>query len=101
MTNDEEKFHAAIRELGCIVCLKTSGKWRGCDIHHILSGGRRKGEMFVLGLCPEHHRVGLSTGFFISRHPYKARFESAYGTEEDLLSYTREQLLLRGHNFLL
>ena len=90
MTNVEARFHRDIRELGCIVCRKYLGVMSDCDIHHILSGGRRKGEMYVLGLCPTHHRLGIRTENFVSRHPHKAEFERRYGTEAELLSATRE-----------
>ena len=33
----------------------------------------------------EHHRGGKDSGMFVSRHPYKKRFEQAYSSEIDLL----------------
>ena len=83
MTRAESDFQYRVRELGCIVCLLFKRVVSPCDIHHMLRGGRRIGEMDVLGLCPAHHRTGH--GGVIARHPTKARFESAYGTEEHLL----------------
>ena len=40
--------------------------------------------MKVLPLCFDHHRRGNDSEP-ISRHPWKKRFEKAYGTEESLL----------------
>ena len=40
----------------------------------------------------EHHRGGNDSGDFISRHPYKARFEKAYGSEQSLLKLVEERL---------
>lgn len=30
--------------------------FHGCDAHHLLSGGRRRGHRFTIGACPWHHR---------------------------------------------
>lgn len=90
MTKAECAFQAAVREAGCIACRIAFSIRANGDIHHILRGGRRIGEMDVLCLCPPHHRDGSDKPPFISRHPYKARFENAYGTEGFLLWKTRE-----------
>ena len=45
----------------------------------------------VLPLCFEHHRRGGDKEP-ISRHPYKARFVAAYGTEEQLLAEVNDQI---------
>lgn len=37
----------------------------GCDAHHTLSGGRRRGHGDTLGLCPWHHR-GVRPERFVS-----------------------------------
>jgi hypothetical protein len=61
------------------------------EIHHIIEGGKRKGHYFTLPLCVPHHR-GRSDGSvlpYVSRHPYKARFEAAYGSEDELLEYVK------------
>lgn len=90
MTRDEERFQRAVRELGCIACLVSGFGKTPCDIHHILSGGRRIGEKDVLGLCPSHHRGGVNTRECVSRHPFRKEFERRYGTEAELLQKTRE-----------
>ncbi len=82
MTKSEKAHQDAIRSLGCIVCLIHVGVRSDCDIHHMLDGGRRIGEMHVLGLCPTHHRGGFNNPECVSRHPYKKAFEARYGSEE-------------------
>ena len=89
MTKAEKDFHSDVRELGCIVCLLHLHVHSECDVHHILSGTKRKGEMFVLGLCPSHHRSELNNAVVVSRHHWKAEFERRYGTEAQLLERTQ------------
>ena len=93
MTPAEALHLRRVQELGCIACWRT-GVYSPAEIHHVLDGGRRKGHMYVLPLCFPHHRGGSDgTGApFVSRHPYKKRFEDTYGTEEELLSIVEERL---------
>ena len=51
----------AIREIGCICCLKRGLGYMPATKHHQLSTGRhgtgkRKGESFTCGLCQYHHQ---------------------------------------------
>lgn len=88
----ERRWMASVAELGCIVCRNLGYGVVPCAVHHIVEGGRRVGHMFTIGLCdPGHHQQSPDTAE-ISRHPDKARFEDAYGTEYELLAQT--QLLL-------
>lgn len=75
----------AIAQLPCVVCSS-----RPVEIHHLLRGGRRIGHLSSIPLCAPHHRGGSEHPPFISRHPFKARFEKAYGTEGELLELTRQ-----------
>jgi hypothetical protein len=86
----EAKFQDQVRQLGCIICRLFHGVFSYCEIHHMLSGGRRMGEMFVLGLCPTHHRSGRNDEEVVSRDQNRRRFEKRYGSEESLLARTRE-----------
>lgn len=90
MKKAEALFQAHVRILGCIVCRLHLGLFSPCEIHHCLSGGRRRGEMFVLGLCVPHHRGGRDDEECVSRDHNQRRFEAAYGTEESLLKKTIE-----------
>lgn len=83
-------FQRRVRDLGCVVCLVHRGIFTECEIHHCLSGGRRIGEMNVLGLCMPHHRGGRNDDECVSRDHNQRRFEAAYGTEAELLKKTKE-----------
>lgn len=84
----------AITGLGCIVCRLFHHADTPGVPHHILSGGRRKGHLWTICLCDPGHHQGSPTKDKISRHPDKARFETAYGTELELLEKTRELVQL-------
>lgn len=92
MKKAERQFQAKIRELGCIACIVAGRGPTFCEIHHILSGGRRMGEMFVLGLCAMCHRSGRNDEEIVSRHPFKREFEARYGTEQALLEDCKRRL---------
>jgi hypothetical protein len=88
-TAEEQAWLDDVSACGCLVCwMQKMGEVPG-EIHHLKDGDRRKGHLFSINLCVPHHRGGAGEGPFISRHPYKARFERAYGTELDLLELTK------------
>lgn len=91
-TRLEKRWMEAITQIGCIVCLlfeKAPGTPGA--VHHLLSGGLRIGHLSTICLCdPGHHQNAPAGSEKISRHPYKARFEARYGSEESLLAKTRE-----------
>lgn len=91
MTQAERAWMDRITRLGCIVCL-LHGKGRSPAVpHHMLRGGKRIGHLHTIPLCdPGHHQYPQPGSKKIARHPNKARFEAAYGTEEYLLERTRE-----------
>ena len=83
--NSKEKKHMdRVSQLGCIVCYLQGFYGVPAEIHHIEGKTKPDTHFKVLPLCFEHHRMG-SDMEPISRHPYKARFEKAYGTENELL----------------
>lgn len=89
-TNLERAWMDAITQIGCIVCfLFERAPGTPGAVHHLKRGGRRIGHLDSICLCdPGHHQNGGAQK--ISRHPFKARFEQAYGTEESLLSKSRQ-----------
>lgn len=89
MKKAEREFQDKVRALGCIVCRMRHHVFSPCEIHHCLSGGRRMGEMFVLGLCFEHHRSGRNDEEVVSRDHNQKRFEARYGKESWLLEQTK------------
>lgn len=94
MTSKADKEYLdRIQQLGCIVC-KLAGVYTPAEIHHIVEGTRRQGHQSAIPLCVPHHRGGSDgrRDNFISRHPYKHRFEQEYGTEYELLAAVRRLL---------
>lgn len=70
-------------------------RFRECEIHHLLDGGRRIGHEATVGLSPWHHRgvcdPGMTSGqmelMFGPSLAYSGakRFRAAFGTDEELL----------------
>lgn len=77
----------------CIVCWLQFGVRTEAEIHHMKAGDRRMGHLYTLGLCKPHHRGGDGSGPFISRHPWKRRFELNFGTELELLEHQRKLIM--------
>jgi len=92
-TKAEKKWWGRVAELGCIACLKDGIHNEYVSIHH--TDGRTKpgAHMRVLALCGPHHQTGGESAPAI--HPYKARFEAKYGTQTELLSWTKELLEIK------
>lgn len=78
MNKAERERFQRLSEMDCIAC----GRW-GVEIHHLTDCGRRKGHMFTIPLCPEHHRLGK-----VSVHLGKKTFERTFGTQQELLEKT-------------
>lgn len=82
----------AIQEIGCIACRADGYRNVPPDIHHLLSGGRRRGHEDTIGLCPWHHR-GVGTGPGISYAQAPRAFRERYGQDDELLAQ-QDQLIL-------
>lgn len=93
-TAAESVWMAAVAQLGCIVCRRQGRGFVPCAVHHIIEGQRRLGHMFTIGLCDPGHHQNSPDPEQISRHPNKARFTAAYGSEYELLEFT--QAILSG-----
>lgn len=91
---EESRWMASVAELGCIVCRGQGRGYVPCAVHHIVEGNRRLGHMFTIGLCDPGHHQNSPDAEQISRHPNKARFTEAYGSEYELLKITQD--ILRG-----
>jgi hypothetical protein len=94
-TKAEKQWMDAITRMGCVVCYMRGYPGTPAVPHHLLDdGGRRIGHLSTIPLCdPGHHQNAPANSGKISRHPNKARFEAAYGTEEELLAETRAIVL--------
>lgn len=75
--------------------------FEGSDVHHLLSGGTRRGHSDTVALCPWHHRgvapnglsVANATAFYgpsLARNP--RGFHEFYGTDADLLALQNRML---------
>jgi hypothetical protein len=87
---EERAWLDFVGSCGCIVCRQQYGVTTPAEVHHLKEGGLRMGHLFSIPLCVPHHRGGAGTGPFISRHPWKPRFEAAYGMELKLLQDVQE-----------
>jgi hypothetical protein len=92
---DKQRF-TAFRDIGCVAC-RIWGRFSEADVHHLLSGGRRRGHRYTVPLCPWHHRgepgvyIGVKdmeklAGPSLARTPRK--FRETYGDDRVLLAYT-------------
>jgi hypothetical protein len=103
-TKAELAHLAAVKRLPCLACRK---QWRAqpsiTEGHHVLSGGKRRGHMYVVPLCRWHHQSELSLGFTkdamtVVYGPSLANgskpFHEAFGSDLELLAET-EQLLAK------
>lgn len=93
MTKADRARFDAFRRIGCIACRKR-GRFSFADVHHLLSGNRRRGHRYTIPLCPAHHR-GVEHdedihGPSLAKSP--KRFRAAFGKDDDLLSEVDELL---------
>lgn len=92
----EKELWNAIAELGCIACRK-DGRFNPYVLIHHCDGRTKPGaHKKVLALCAGHHQDGSGAIDLIAVHPYKARFEAKYGTQEELMQETKNQLIKKG-----
>ncbi len=91
-TKAEQQWMDAICQLGCIVCIKDLETYSPASPHHISGKTKPGAHMETIPLCFHHHQGGHDDAVCTSRHPYKARFEDRYGTEQELLNITREMI---------
>jgi hypothetical protein len=77
-----------LQRIGCIAC-HILGIFSQADVHHILSGGRRKGHQNTIPLCPWHHR-GVGSGQGPSLANGSKPFHATFGTQQDLLTKVNE-----------
>lgn len=74
-----------VGHLGCIVCRTHLGVFQPeASIHHIDGRTKPNAHLNTIPLCALHHQLGGDTGSYIAVHPWKKRFEAAYGTQEEL-----------------
>ena len=94
-SKEEKEYMDKVQQLGCIVCANRGYPNVPAEIHHTRGKTVKDAHLYVIPLCPSHHRYGGHTEP-ISRHPYKKRFEDAYGTEAELLEQVQKKIDLAG-----
>ena len=84
-TAAERRHMDKVAALGCIACRKDGMHNPYVSLHHV-DGRTKQGAHFrVLPLCAGHHQDGTGAPGLIAVHPWKARFQERYGTQQDLL----------------
>ena len=104
-TKAEREHLAAVKALPCVACshLCIAGPYvcGPTEVHHLLSGNKRRGHMFVLPLGRYHHRGepldGMSARAMRALHgPSLARqsklFHAWYGDDASLLARVNAML---------
>ena len=91
-TKAEKQYHDDLcRIVGCIACRIDGNLNYHVSIHHCDGRTKPGCQSKVLALCAEHHQDGTGADkAMIAIHPWKKRFESRYGTQEDLMLRSRK-----------
>jgi len=85
VTTEQKKFHNQMAGLGCIACAKMGIFNPVVSIHHIDGRTKPWSHWYVISLCGPHHQdMGVPGVYPV--HPYKARFESEYGSQKELFA---------------
>ena len=92
--NKAEDAHIKkVLSMGCIVCVNLEYGETPAVPHHIGNGatGMKASNYEIIPLCPEHHTQG---GYGVAVHQGRAKWESNFGTEHELLRQVMEWLSL-------
>ena len=82
-------------EVGCIACRLSGIRNHHVSIHHVDGRTKPGAHMKVLPLCFEHHQGGKA--HTPSLHPWRRRFEAAFGTQEELMEKCNQILGEQDH----
>lgn len=95
-TKEQAMRFEKLQLLGCVACRKRHNIARfPVELHHLISGWRRRGHDFVIPLCSWHHRGVVENGFraaemFTMHGPSFAlnpkMFRLDFGRDDDLLA---------------
>lgn len=85
-------------EIGCVACMKDGHYNPHVSIHHVDGRTKPGCHMLVLPLCgPHHQHDSMDLAGRVGVHPYKARFEKMYGTQDELMALCAQ--FLKERNF--
>lgn len=106
-TKDEKKRFEAMRDIGCIACIKAGRTPPPAEVHHLLDGGVRIGHSATVGLCEWCHRgvrpfwIKTDEEAKLILGPSVAHgsrvFSPVYGNDGELLEFQNRLLKERGY----
>lgn len=94
-TKVESARMGAIKAGPCVCCKQRGIASWAPEVHHLLSGGRRRGHRYTVGLCAWHHRAVIQWGctgaemryhFGPSLNEGSKPFHAAFGSDDALLA---------------
>lgn len=86
VTAAEKLLWSRLAALGCVACKKDGNFNTHVSIHHVDGRTKPGCHQLVLPLCAGHHQDGTGEDkTLIAVHPWKARFETRYGTQAELM----------------
>lgn len=85
---DEKAMWDQLAALGCVACMKDGHYNPHVSIHHVDGRTKPNCHKKVLPLCGSHHQDDGSGA--IAVHPWKARFEARYGSQDALMAMCQE-----------
>ena len=88
----DKKWMDDITQLGCCVCHRQFNVVTPAEAHHIDGTTKEGAHLKSIPLCYRHHRGGEDNASYTSRHPFKRKFESRYGTQLELLEWTQGRI---------
>ena len=95
----EQRRFEGLLKIGCICCRMLKVNGRTAEIHHLLSGNKRKGHEFTIPLCRWHHRAMTILPKAQAQDEYgpsladgSKPFHARWGSDSELLAKTNELL---------
>ena len=95
---------AKLQRIGCVACNQRKYPLlcvADFEVHHLLSGNKRRGHMFTIPLCAWHHRGHIGP-LWTKRYAREMLgpsladgskpFHSMFGTDDELLQATNDLL---------
>jgi hypothetical protein len=89
---NKKKHLERVSSLGCYVCRQEGHDVGAASVHHLLKSGKKRGDLFTIPLCFEHHQSGHNCESFVSRHPHRVAWEKRYGPEIAMWEATMAKL---------
>lgn len=102
---EQARFDAMKEMCVCMACRQRGLQASYIEIHHLLSGNKRRGHKYTISLCLWHHRAQLMYGYTKKdlREIYgpslaegSKPFHFWFGTDDDLLA-EQDRLLGKGN----